>query len=186
MRCLYTKGGKWLVIIFLFLAQLHAQEDRKEVDLSVDQNATQLELNAQAVTKSVIGGLERVRVIPGNIILKARIDTGATTSSLGVDSYEITNEDGKEWVEMTLDGFKSKHEVIKYILIKQHDSESLKRPVIRLRLILGEVSESVNVTLADRSNFTYKLLIGRNFLYDHFIVDVSLKYTTTPALYEEK
>jgi hypothetical protein len=186
MRYSSFVGGRWFVIVFLCLMPLYAQGDKQKSTPLVEENATQIEHEIPAVRKSIIGGVERVRVIPGNIILKARIDTGATTSSLGVDSYEITNEDGKEWVEMTLEGFKSKHEVIKYILIKQHDAESLKRPVIRLRLILGDISESVNVTLADRSNFTYKLLIGRNFLYDHFLVDVSLKYTTTPILYEEQ
>lgn len=186
MRYSSFVGGRWLIIMFVCMVTLYAQEDQQKNTPSVEQNATQIEHEVPAVRKRIIGGVERVRVIPGNIILKARIDTGATTSSLGADSYEIINEDGKEWVEMTLEGFKSKHEVIKYILIKQHDSEPLKRPVIRLRLILGDVSESIDVTLADRSNFTYKLLIGRNFLYDRFLVDVSLKYTTTPILYEEQ
>jgi hypothetical protein len=52
-------------------------------------------------------------------------------------------------------------------------------------LILGEVSESVNVTLANRSNFKYNLLVGRNMLHDRFIVDVSLRYTVEPMPYKE-
>ena len=187
MGCKAEGRGKWLAIIFLLTIQLYAKETPKDSNVSVDQNATiQLKEN-QTAAKTIIGGREMVRVIPGNVILKARIDTGATTTSLGVDSYEIINEDGKEWAEVVLNGVKSKHKVVDYVFIKQHnDAEALKRPVIQMRLILGDVSESIKVTLADRSNFTYKVLIGRNFLYDHFIVDVSLKYTTTPILYEEK
>lgn len=187
MKCMKARKGKWFAIALLLLnVQLYAQGKQQNYNLTAEQKITQLGQETQAVVKNVIGAVENVRVIPGNVVLKARIDTGATTSSLGVDSYEMSTEDGKEWVEMTLDGFKSKHKVVKYILIKQHDAASIKRPVIRLRLILGNVSETVNVTLADRSNFKYKLLIGRNFLYDHFIVDVSLKYTITPIEYEEK
>lgn len=152
----------------------------------VDQNATLLQQPDREMAKAVIGGVEKVRIIPGNIILDARIDTGATTTSLGVDEIEILNEDGKEWAEITLNGIKSKHEIVSFVKIKQHRKKALERPVIRLRLILGEVSESVDVTLADRSNFKYKLLIGRNFLYERFIVDVSLKHTRFPKLYEEK
>ncbi|MDD2451673.1 RimK/LysX family protein [Sulfurovum sp.] len=153
----------------------------------VDQNATLLQQQAdQEMVKQVIGAVEKVRIIPGNIILDARIDTGATTTSLGVDEIEILNEDGKEWAEITLNDIKSKHEIVSFVKIKQHGKEPLKRPVIRLRLILGEVSEIVDVTLANRSNFKYKLLIGRNFLYERFIVDVSLKHTRFPKVYEEK
>ncbi|MFT7824223.1 MAG: RimK/LysX family protein [Sulfurimonas sp.] len=59
--------------------------------------------------------------------------------------------------------------------------------VILTSLFLGlNVSESVNVTLADRSRFKYKLLIGRNLLYDNFIVDVSQKYTIDPMEHKEE
>ncbi|MDD3591742.1 MAG: RimK/LysX family protein [Sulfurovum sp.] len=152
-----------------------------------DQNVTlQQEQTDHEMVKQVIGAVEKVRIIPGNIILDARIDTGATTTSLGVDEIEILNEDGKKWAEITVNDIKSKHEIISFTKIKQQEKEPLKRPVIRLRLILGEVSESVDVTLANRSNFKYKLLIGRNFLHERFIVDVSLKHTRFPKVYEEK
>lgn len=151
-----------------------------------EQNVTILDQMNQELIKPIIGEVEQVRVIPGNFIFDARIDTGATTTSLGVDEMEVLNEDGKEYVEIILNGIKSKHKIIRFTQIKQHRKEPLRRPVIRLRLILGEVSESVDVTLADRSNFKYKLLIGRNFLHERFVVDVSLKYTSVPKLYEEK
>ncbi|MDM5271713.1 RimK/LysX family protein [Sulfurovum sp. zt1-1] len=176
---------------FILVSQVAAKEPQvpkvatQEQNTTVqDQNTTHEQLS-QEISKPIIGAVEPVRVIPGNFIFDARIDTGATTTSLGVDKMEILTEDGKEWAEITINGIKSKHEVVKSTLIKQHGDESLKRYVIRLRLILGDVSEIVEVTLADRSNFEYKLLIGRNFLYERFVVDVSVDHTTTPKLYEE-
>lgn len=175
-----------LVLGFILVSQAAEKESLEDNSTVQEQNITIQEQTNQELIKPIIGGVEQVRIIPGNIILDARIDTGATTTSLGVDEMEICNEDGKEYVEIMLNGMKSKHKIRRFIQIKQHGKESLKRPVIRLRLILGEVSESVDVTLADRSNFKYKLLIGRNFLYERFVVDVSLKHTTVPKLYEEK
>jgi len=174
-----------LVLGSNLVSQAASKENPKNNSTVEEQNMTIPEQTNQEFIKPIIGAVEQVRIIPGDIILKARIDTGATTTSLGVDEMEIYNEDGKEYVEIMLNGMKSKHKVIRFTQIKQQEKESLRRPVIRLRLILGEVSESVDVTLADRSNFTYKCLIGRNFLYERFVVDVSLEDTTTPKPYEE-
>ena len=175
-----------LVVGFILVSQAVAKESIEQNQTVEEQNITIQEEADQGVAKPVIGAVEQVRIIPGNIILDARVDTGATTSSLGVDEMEVLHEDGEEWVQVTINGHVSKHKVVKFIRIKQHRDGSLRRPVIRLRVIVGDVSESINVTLADRSNFKYKFLIGRNFLYERFSVDVSLKYTQMPKLYEEK
>ena len=171
-------------IAFLVVSS-NAADKSKSSGKKVVKKAPVVQEESLEVEKKIIGRTERVRVIPGDFIFDARIDTGANTSSLGVDSLEIVNEDGQEWVEISIDGKKSKHEIVKYIYIKEHGEEATKRPVIKVRLILGEVSESVNVTLADRSNFKYNLLVGRNFLHDRFIVDVSLRYTVEPMPYKE-
>ena len=171
-------------IAFLVVSS-NAADKAKSSGKKVVKKSPVVQEESLEVEKKIIGRTERVRVIPGDFIFDARIDTGANTSSLGVDSLEIVNEDGQEWVEISIDGKKSKHEIVKYIYIKEHGEEATKRPVIKVRLILGEVSESVNVTLADRSNFKYNLLVGRNFLHDRFIVDVSLRYTVEPMPFKE-
>ena len=136
--------------------------------------------------KIIIGRTENIHINPGNMIVPARIDTGATTTSLGIDDMQIINEDGTEWVEGKVNDTIVKFKVHRYIKIKRHGAKSLRRPVTRLRLTLGDVSENVNVTLADRSKFKYQLLIGRNYLYDHFIVDVSLKNTISHQKFKEQ
>ncbi len=168
---------------------VYAKNAPQDTNISLTQNVQQYNQDTESninTTKTIIGAVEKVRVIPGNMVMRARIDTGATTTSLGVDEMEIVNEDGVDWAVVKIDDLTMKYKVVKFIRIKQHGSESKRRPVVRLRLILGNVSESVNVTLADRSNFKYQLLIGRNFIYDRFIVDVSLKNTMTPIEYKEK
>lgn len=185
-------AGLILTSLFLGLNVSEAKEipanNEKAIEKRVKESSPEIRENAQYEdrNKTIIGAVEKVRILPGNIVLKARIDTGATTTSLGVDEMELIHEDGKDWVEIRIGEVTSKYRVVKFIRIKQHESESVKRPVVRLRLILGNVSESVNVTLADRSKFKYKLLIGRNLLYDNFIVDVSQKYTIDPMEHKEE
>ena len=51
-----------------------------------------------------------------------------------------------------------------------------------LDLPMGKVTRLVEVNLADRTGFEYPLLIGRDFLRDVAVVDVTKKYTqATPG-----
>jgi hypothetical protein len=43
--------------------------------------------------------------------------------------------------------------------------------------MLGQILSKIDVNLSDRTDFEYPLLIGRNFLMDNMIVDVSRHHT---------
>ncbi len=132
-------------------------------------------------SKQVIGKTEPVVLYPENILVEARIDTGANTTSLDAENLQIINEDGVDWAVFVLNGVLVKHKIVNFVLIKQHGSASMRRPVIKLKVTLGNVTQVVEVTLTDRSNFNYRMLIGVNFLYDHFVVDVSQNDITKPT-----
>ena len=140
-------------------------------------------------TKKIIGSTEPVRVLPGNVVLDSRIDTGAETTSIHAMDIKLFERDSQEFVSFRLDTDKNtsimEEPVLKYIKIKRHDEESQVRPVIKLRLVLGEHERVVLVTLTDRSKFKYPLLIGRNFLRDIYIVDVSESMTTKPIKHKK-
>jgi hypothetical protein len=65
------------------------------------------------------------------------------------------------------------------VRIRQGDSETERRYVVRLWITLGETRTLVEVTLADREQMEYPLLIGRNLLMDSMIVDVSRKHLSS-------
>ena len=173
------------IFIALSFTQVFAKSIQEESNIS-ETEEIQLDNQNSEPGKIIIGRAENIRINPGNMIVAARIDTGATTTSLGIDEMQIINEDGTEWVEGKVNGVPVKFKVLQYLKIKRHGAKSLRRPVTRLNLTLGNVSENVNVTLTDRSKFKYQMLIGRNYLYDHFIVDVSLKNTMTSQEYKEQ
>lgn len=143
----------------------------KEIAWSDDESDT-----AELGSKQVIGMVERVHLVPGDFSVDARIDTGATKTSLDAQQLIITKEDGQDWAAFMVDGVAIKTKVVGYVRIKQHGAASQRRPVVKLKLTLANVSQVVKTTLTDRSNFKYRLLVGVNFLKDHFVVDVSRKY----------
>jgi len=134
----------------------------------------------------VIGEAEMIRILPADIIYDSRIDTGATTTSIHAKNIEIFERDGKKWVQFELQG-KDKTEKVemkvkKFKNIKRHGAPDQIRAVVTLHLVLGKISQNVDVTLNDRSKFTYPGLIGRNFLKpNNILVDVNKKYTAKPA-----
>ncbi len=129
----------------------------------------------------VIGQIEKVVVMPAGFVLNARIDTGATTSSIGVVDLEEYERDGKPWMKFNIidpktgkkHAFNVKQE--RGVRIKRHGVENVRRLVVKLRVILGKIDKVREFTLADRSNFENPVLIGRNFIMDTAVVDVRLK-----------
>jgi len=127
----------------------------------------------------VIGAVEFASIEPGDIRMEARIDTGAESTSIHAEDIQLLERDGKRYVRFqVLDpGSGEKVQMEKRfrrrVLIKQQGGELERRYVVRMWITLGEIRARVDVTLTDRSGFDYPLLIGRNFLTDHMIVDVS-------------
>ncbi|MDM3871159.1 ATP-dependent zinc protease [Porticoccus sp. W117] len=130
----------------------------------------------------VVGSVERLTISPPGLKLRARIDTGAETTSLHADPIVRFERDGKRWVRFTLQANPDAEPVVlerpveRRVRIKRHDADSQRRYVVKLWLQLGEIKEHVEVTLTDRSEFTYPLLVGRNWLTDTAVVDVSRRY----------
>ena len=131
----------------------------------------------------VLGRIETAVIMPAGLVLTARIDTGATTSSIGVENLKQYERDGKPWLKFTIidpKTGKAKEFNLKRkrkVKIKQHESDSVRRPVVDLRVIIGKINQVREFTLADRESYDYPVLIGRNYLMDAAIVDVSQKHT---------
>jgi hypothetical protein len=133
----------------------------------------------------VAGWIENVSIFPGNLKIKAKLDTGARNSSLNANHIEKFERDGVNWVRFKLKNWKGRTEniearVIRMATIKQHGDKSMTRPVIRLGICLGNVFKEVEVNLEDRRKFNYQMLIGRSFLQKSILVDSSVTFTVQP------
>jgi hypothetical protein len=135
-----------------------------------------------AQEKQVAGWVEYVSIYPGNLKIKAKLDTGARNSSLNAEAIDMFERNGETWVRFNVTNWKERTEtieskIIRIAKIKQHNTGPEKRPVIRLGICLGKIFKEVEVNLVDRGKFNYQLLIGRSFLKGSFIVDPSITFT---------
>lgn len=129
---------------------------------------------------ALFGHIERVHVESAGITLEGRIDTGAESCSIHAEDITLFERDGKNYVRFTIpdegQGAPTKMELRlkrKVLIKRKGGAEPLRRYVVRMWLKIGKVRERVDVTLADREDFDYPVLIGRNFLTDNALVDVS-------------
>ena len=135
---------------------------------------------------STFGWVEWVRVEPGSTRVKAKLDTGATTSSIDARHQEVFERDGKRWVRFTIEDRDGREvplerRIERFVKIRRPDDEFDRRPVVTLDLCLGGSRRSVEVSLADRKGFVYPVLLGRNFLKHVAVVDSAQTFTAEPA-----
>jgi hypothetical protein len=135
--------------------------------------------------KQVVGWVENVKVYPGGITVKAKVDTGAKTSSLDCECIKPFKRDGRDWLSFSVKNHKGEvvrleKPVMRVARIKRHFGEEQVRYVVKLGLCLGTVYREAEVTLVDRSGFNYSLLVGRNFLGDDFLVDPADTFINKP------
>lgn len=135
--------------------------------------------------KLVIGQVEPVLLLPSELVLPARIDTGAAVSSINAQDMTFFERDGKSWVRFAMlnpddgDAVTIERPVNRYTDVRV-GGELQNRPVVSMTLVMGPLEEQLDVNLADRSGYAYQVLVGRNFLKDRVVVDVSQALTTTP------
>jgi hypothetical protein len=141
--------------------------------------------NMYAQNKDIVGRIEKVRIYPGDLVLRAKIDTGAKNSSLHAASLTKFEKNGETWVRFSVKNHLEEEatierKVIRVAKLKQKGRDTERRPVIMLGICLGRQYREVEVNLVDRARFIYPILIGRSYMRGHLVVDPELKYTAQP------
>ncbi|MGR5303871.1 ATP-dependent zinc protease family protein [Vibrio mediterranei] len=133
----------------------------------------------------ILGSVEKVKLDVLKQTFDARVDTGAATSSLNAGDIQAFERDGKQWVKFHLVNDKVKEQekrwieapVLRYVKIRQSTSDEMeRRAVVELWIRVGKIHEKAQFTLADRSQMTHPILLGREFIKDIALVDVSQQY----------
>ena len=114
--------------------------------------------------------------------IKAKVDTGARTSALHATQIKEYDNNGNKLVSFRLHQ-SNKHidistQLIRYLKITSSFGDSEIRPLIRLKIRLGERSWSTEVTLTKRTRMTYPMLIGRNTLMKKYLIHSHKSYLT--------
>jgi hypothetical protein len=153
----------------------------------VQANAPTVDTTTPASAKQLVGWVEFVQLQPSGKWLKAKLDTGALTSSIHATKIRYFERDGKTWVRFLIkrprmaavDGMPavpSIKETIeaplnRRVRIKQHAVDFVERPEVNMTFKLGGQVHTAAFTLTDRSNFKYPVLLGRRFLSTSVFVD---------------
>ncbi len=102
--------------------------------------------------------------------LDAKIDTGARTSALHATDLEVFERDGLPWIEyhVPLPGVprskRSANRIIDDRPIKNTSGMAEHRYIIETSLVLGRRRWRIEVSLADRENMEFDLILGRTAL----------------------
>lgn len=130
--------------------------------------------------KQIIGATETIRVEPSQLEIRARVDTGAQTSSIHAQDIDIArggNASGKP-IGFTLvnqqgQSARINAHVARQITVRTSEG-SERRYAVPLTLSWNGTAKTVLVTLNDRTQMRYRLLLGRNWLRGDYIVDVEI------------
>ncbi|OEF24826.1 ATP-dependent zinc protease family protein [Vibrio rumoiensis] len=132
-----------------------------------------------------LGSLEKVYIDVVKSDFTARVDTGATTSSINAVDMQEFERNGKKWVKFHVSDNETEAKdrkwveapIVRHVKIRQSSTNSLeRRPVVELWIKIGSVHEKAQFTLADRSQMDYPILLGREFIQDVAFVDVSREF----------
>jgi hypothetical protein len=142
-----------------------------------DVREKQLRAKNSAFEKVVVGRVEWVTVSSQKIRMKARIDSGAASSSIHAKNLQEKEMDGKTYVQFETEDDDGKSymlfkEVVKNTKIRSATGAKT-RYVVPLKVILGNKEHDINVNLVDRDKLTYNFLVGRDLLMGKYIIDVS-------------
>lgn len=134
---------------------------------------------------SIYGHIEKVTLIPGDIEIEARLDTGAAKSSLNAQEIELIETKKKQFVRFVFDDqnggqYPMTLPLVDRVTVKQASGKQV-RYVVEMGLCVGEHYKKNQFTLADRSKMTYPVLVGRNFLKDEVLVSSKHKLTSEPT-----
>jgi hypothetical protein len=136
--------------------------------------------------KEIIGRLERVDLPSFNLFgIEAKIDTGAYNGSIHVSSVEEVVSDDRRILKFVL--LDSEHPEFKDKVFETDDydkgpftnssGDTEIRYIIFTKLILKGKELDVKLSLSDRAELRYPILLGRKAIKRHFVIDAAKKFT---------
>lgn len=121
----------------------------------------------------IIGAVEFVTIDPPGLRMEAIIDTAADGTTIAARNILLLEKDGQRFVNYTL---------VDPVTGDEHEIEALVRRraanqyVVQMWLALGDLRTRVEVSLSERADMPYPVVVGRNLLTDVAIVDVSRRH----------
>ncbi|AVL97266.1 ATP-dependent zinc protease family protein [Microbacterium sp. str. 'China'] len=116
--------------------------------------------------------------------IKAKIDTGARTSSLHAFDIQEFERDGEAWVRFRVKPWQDSQEDAVVVESPIHDRRAVRsssghaqeRLVVQLMIRLVDREVMAEVTLSNRDEMGFRMLIGREALRRGYVVDAARSF----------
>jgi hypothetical protein len=113
--------------------------------------------------------------------IDAKVDTGAYTSAIHCDSIRAVRKGGERFVRFRLldpshpsyDGREIRKPLLGRKQVKNSFGQTEFRYIVKTRIVIFGKSHDIELSLCDRSGMEHPILLGRKFIQDKFVVDVS-------------
>ncbi|MDX2095187.1 MAG: 30S ribosomal protein S6--L-glutamate ligase [Alphaproteobacteria bacterium] len=139
------------------------------------------------ITQKLIIGKEEWCGLPDLHLpaIKARIDSGARTSALHAENIEIFSSRGEKWVRFDVNPIQKDRKITVHCrapLVDERDVKSSsghteRRAVIETTVRLGNVAQSIQLTLTNRDALGYRMLLGREAMQGRMLIDPEKSFT---------
>ncbi|MGJ8745979.1 ATP-dependent zinc protease family protein [Polaribacter sp.] len=134
--------------------------------------------------KTTIGRIDKADFPELHLIdIDLKVDSGAYTSSIHCSNIEEIEVNGKKIIRFTLldpehefynnKEFSTKNYASK--LVKSSNGISEKRFLIETEIVIFNTTMPIHLTLSERKDMKFPILLGRKFLNKRFVIDTSKK-----------
>ncbi len=141
------------------------------------------------MSKKIVGRKELISIIDLELFnLDAKVDTGADSNALHCDDISIDEYNNVHFtlldeVHQAYHGKRMILPLYKLKKIKSSNGQIQLRPSVKLSVFFMGKRYKTIVSLTNRADMKYPMLIGRRFLSGRFLVDVQLEYVGTNPTY---
>ena len=116
--------------------------------------------------------------------IKARVDSGAKTSSIQATNIKVYNKNAQEWVKFEVNPLQENRSIaitcearlIDRRMVKSSSGISEERLVVKTPVTLGGDNFDIEITLANRDTMEFRMLLGREAISERYIVNPALNY----------
>lgn len=116
--------------------------------------------------------------------IKARVDSGAKTSSIQATNIKVITKGANEWVKFEVNPLQENRSIaiecqarlIDRRMVKSSSGISEERLVVKTPITLGKETFDIELTLANRDTMEFRMLLGREAINDRYIVNPALNY----------
>ena len=135
---------------------------------------------------TLIGWREWVHLpdLLGDGWVKAKVDTGARTSAIHAWDLEPFERDGETWIRFRLHPRQHDDEhvvqaearLVEEREVRSSNGETERRAVVETALALGDQRYGIELTLTNRDQMGFRMLLGRTGMARHLLVDPGRSY----------